>query len=255
MVVTARRGEDDDDTDDVLDVASGTGEAQRLVPVAVARAEAAWLAGRPADIVAEIDHAWPAAVAEAQPVVPRGAVVVADGRRRATRESSTPLAHPFALLCAGEWDAAARVWDELGCPFWTATALARMPDLAPARRALSLVRPSRARAFEHALIRDRAAAGLPIPRGPRRAHRNLPHHLTTRELEVLRLVADGMSNAEVGATLFLSEKTVGHHVSAVLRKLGEPTRSPRSGDRIARGHRRSKIGNLPDVTRRRRRFT
>ena len=190
----------------------------------MARAEAAWLAGRPADIVAEIDHAWQAAVAERNPwyLGELSWWLTVAGE---PRESSTPLAHPFALLCAGEWDAAARVWDELGCPFWTATALARMPDLAPARRALSLVRPSRARAFEHALIRDRAAAGLPIPRGPRRAHQNLPHQLTTRELEVLRLVADGMSNAEVGATLFLSEKTVGHHVSAVLRKLGEPTRS------------------------------
>ena len=52
----------------------------------------------------------------------------------------------------------------------------------------------------------------------------MPHRLTARELEVLRLLADGMSNAEVGAALFVSEKTAGHHVSAVLRKLGEPTR-------------------------------
>jgi DNA-binding NarL/FixJ family response regulator len=42
---------------------------------------------------------------------------------------------------------------------------------------------------------------------------------------VLHLLADGLSNAELASTLFLSEKTVGHHVSAVLRKLGEPTRS------------------------------
>jgi DNA-binding NarL/FixJ family response regulator len=42
---------------------------------------------------------------------------------------------------------------------------------------------------------------------------------------VLALLVQGLSNAEVADRLFLSEKTVGHHVSAVLRKLGEPTRS------------------------------
>lgn len=44
--------------------------------------------------------------------------------------------------------------------------------------------------------------------------------LSERELEVLALVADGRSNAEIAARLSLSEKTVGHHVSAILSKLG-----------------------------------
>jgi DNA-binding NarL/FixJ family response regulator len=49
--------------------------------------------------------------------------------------------------------------------------------------------------------------------------------LTARELEVVRLLAAGLSNADIAARLFLSEKTVGHHVSAVLHKTGEPTRA------------------------------
>ena len=44
-------------------------------------------------------------------------------------------------------------------------------------------------------------------------------------MDVLRLLVDGLSNADVADHLYLSEKTVGHHVSAVLHKLGEPTRS------------------------------
>ena len=44
-------------------------------------------------------------------------------------------------------------------------------------------------------------------------------------MEVLALVVEGLSNPEIAKRLFLSEKTVGHHVSAVLRKLGEPTRA------------------------------
>ncbi len=162
--VAARRGEACD-LDAVLALAVRTGEAQRLVPVAVARAEVAWLEGRHADIAAEVEHAWAPALAE--------------GNRWYLGELSwwlavagSPhavggdLARPFALLVAGEWDEAARVWDELDCPFWTATALSRLPDLAPSRRALTLVATAGASAFEHALLRDRAAAGLAVPRGP-----------------------------------------------------------------------------------------
>jgi DNA-binding NarL/FixJ family response regulator len=71
----------------------------------------------------------------------------------------------------------------------------------------------------------RHARGLTVPRGPRPASRANPAGLTAREVEVLGLLADGLSYAEVAERLILSEKTVGHHVSAVLRKLGEPTRS------------------------------
>jgi DNA-binding NarL/FixJ family response regulator len=49
--------------------------------------------------------------------------------------------------------------------------------------------------------------------------------MTARELEVLALVAEGLRNAEIAERLFLSEKTVGHHVSAILRKLDVRTRS------------------------------
>ena len=55
--------------------------------------------------------------------------------------------------------------------------------------------------------------------------RENPAGLTTREVEVLELVAQGLRNAEIGERLFVSEKTVGHHVSAILRKLDVRTRS------------------------------
>jgi DNA-binding NarL/FixJ family response regulator len=74
------------------------------------------------------------------------------------------------------------------------------------------------------VLRERRARGLALPRGPRPASRANPAGLTTRELEVLVLLADGLSYADIAERLVLSQKTVGHHVSAVLRKLGEPTR-------------------------------
>ncbi len=64
-----------------------------------------------------------------------------------------------------------------------------------------------------------------IARGPRRSTRRNPAGLTSRELEVLRLVADGLRNAHIAERLVVSSKTVDHHVSAILRKLQVGTRT------------------------------
>ena len=57
-----------------------------------------------------------------------------------------------------------------------------------------------------------------------RLHRQAPpktvETLTTRELEVLRLITQGLSNAEIGQQLFISDATVKTHVTRVLQKLG-----------------------------------
>jgi DNA-binding CsgD family transcriptional regulator len=77
----------------------------------------------------------------------------------------------------------------------------------------------------HAVLRARHARGLTVPRGPRPTSRANPAGLTAREIEVLQLLVDGLSYAEIAGRLILSEKTIGHHISAILRKLGEPTRA------------------------------
>jgi len=63
-----------------------------------------------------------------------------------------------------------------------------------------------------------------IPAGPRTATRAHPHGLTRRECEILDLICAGNTNAQIAAKLFISVKTVDHHVSAVLAKLNAPTR-------------------------------
>lgn len=207
-----------------LALAKQTGEAQRLTPVAVALAEAAWLDGDTPGIVTAVDHAWEAAVA-----YPNGWdlgelswwLSVA-GERRAV---PTALATPFALMLDGAWRAAADEWQALRSPLWAAIALANAADLDDGRRAIELVDGMALPAINAAILRDRHARGLPVPRGPRAASRANAWGLTAREVEILGLLADGLSNAELARRLFLSEKTVGHHVSSILRKSGEPTRS------------------------------
>jgi len=63
-----------------------------------------------------------------------------------------------------------------------------------------------------------------LPRGPRGATRDNPAGLTNREFEVLQLLAQGLRNAEIAQRLVVTPKTVGHHVSSILRKLGVTNR-------------------------------
>ena len=66
--------------------------------------------------------------------------------------------------------------------------------------------------------------GLRVPKGPREATRANPAGLTARQLEVLALLAEGLTNAEIAERLVVSTRTAEHHVAAVLTKLGAPTR-------------------------------
>jgi DNA-binding CsgD family transcriptional regulator len=204
--------------------ARDTGEAQRLVPVAVAWAELAWLQGRTEDIESEIDLAWAAAVAqpESWELGELSWWLRVGGVRRSV---PLPVAAPFGLMLDGSWDDAARAWSELGIPYWEALSRAQAPGLEDARRALEILDRLGAVAAREAVVRDRHAAGLPVPRGPRGGADPQRAGLTARELEVLALLADGLSDVAIAEALVLSPKTVGHHVSSVLRKLEAPSRS------------------------------
>jgi DNA-binding CsgD family transcriptional regulator len=115
-------------------------------------------------------------------------------------------------------------WRALDAPY--EAALAALPgDATAAAEAHAALRRIEAHAAASAFARERAAAGLSVPRGPRAATWADPAGLTAREREVLALVAQGRTNRQIAQSLVLSEKTVGHHVSSLLRKLGARTRT------------------------------
>jgi DNA-binding NarL/FixJ family response regulator len=66
---------------------------------------------------------------------------------------------------------------------------------------------------------------VPAPRGPRAATAAHPAGLTAREAEVLEVLREGLTNAEIAQRLFLSPRTVDHHVSSILAKLGVSSRA------------------------------
>ena len=132
---------------------------------------------------------------------------------------------PYGLSMAGDWSAAAQRWRTIGCPYEAALAAAAADDDETVRRALDELRRLGARPVTAILtrrLRERGVRGL--PRGPRAQTSENPSGLTARELEVLALLGQGLRNADIARRLVVSPKTVDHHVSAVLRKMGVRTR-------------------------------
>ncbi|HXV93529.1 MAG TPA: LuxR C-terminal-related transcriptional regulator, partial [Pseudonocardia sp.] len=132
---------------------------------------------------------------------------------------------PCALRRAGRWRAAAEVWERLGYPYERAQALADADEPEALLTALEIcgglgAEPLAARVR----ARLRALGVQKVPRGPQPSTRANPAGLTARQLDVLALLAKGLTDAEIAARLVLSVRTVNHHVAAVLDKLGVDNR-------------------------------
>jgi DNA-binding CsgD family transcriptional regulator len=210
--------------DEAMTLAEGTGEPLQIAPVRLTRAEAYWLEGRMAEAARE---------AELADDVPdpgdpwlSGALAAWLRRTGSSRRPRAELAEPYQLLLNGNWEKAARLWTDLGCPYEAALVRLDAAEEGALREALSTFTELGASAVAR-LTRQRlrALGARSIPAGPRSATRGDPLGLTRREREVLAEICAGQTNAAIATKLFISAKTVDHHVSAVLAKLGAPNRN------------------------------
>ena len=206
--------------------ADGTGEPQSIVPVRLARAEAYWLEGDGPPTPRARPN-WPPTMA-ADPTTPGlaarwrpgCAAPVPPGGRAAE------LAEPYQQQLNGHWEKAAQLWTDLGCPYEAALVRLDAAEEGALREALSTFTELGASAAARLTRQRLRALGVrSIPAGPRSATRGDPLGLTRREREVLEEICAGQTNAAIAAKLFISAKTVDHHVSAVLAKLGAPNRN------------------------------
>lgn len=229
--IRARRG--DPDAWGPLDEALATANAaenQELGPLIEARVETAWLEGSVERARTE------AKVGIGLPVFGHGAPWPWAGmafwawKAGALGEFPEQLEATHFAHSQGRHREAAAVWHGIGRPYQQALALADSSDEADLREALEIFLQLGATPMARILtgtLRDLGATQ--IPRGPRRDTQRHPAGLTNRESEVLSLVGEGLTNAEIAARLVLSTKTVDHHVSAVLRKLGAKNRAAAAG--------------------------
>ncbi len=214
--------------DEALALADATGQLMRLGPAQAARAEASLLKG-------DLDQARSEALAVRDLAFARGTrwqrgeiawLLWQAGDRDVPRSD---LAEPYALLIAGDFAGAAAAWQALGYPYEVACALAESDDPALVRQAVATFERLGAKpALGRAVRRLRALGVRDIPavrRGPTTTTRANPAGLTRRESEVLALVGSGLRTAEIADRLFLTPKTVSHHLSAIYAKLGVASRT------------------------------
>jgi DNA-binding NarL/FixJ family response regulator len=116
-------------------------------------------------------------------------------------------------------------WTSIGMPYHAAMALLDSDEEIDLREARALFERLGAAVLVDRCDQRLRSIGAKVPRGARASTRANVGGLTDREVEVLDLLDEGLRNAEIAARLHLSEKTVGHHVSAILAKLGASSRT------------------------------
>jgi DNA-binding CsgD family transcriptional regulator len=224
---------------EAIELSKQMGSLHRVGLVRAARAEAAWLNGDRAATLEEANAAFDLAVSKQHPWFTGE---LAYWRWRCGDQFELPdwIARPFALQIYGDWEGAAAEWERLGCPYEQARSLAD-GDSDAQLIALEVfeglgARPEADRLRE--VLRRKGVGSF--PRRPRISTQDNPFGLTNRQVEILALLTEHLTNAEIAARLHISAKTVDHHISAVLSRLEVDSRLEAAA--LARQH--TELGSI-----------
>jgi DNA-binding CsgD family transcriptional regulator len=223
--IRARRGDPHaiEALDEALETVLPYDEAQMIAPTYLARAEAKCLAGERAAAAADVE-ACLAYLPYLDTVVLRELSLMA---RRAGVDwlPDDRSDEVVGYIATRDHRALHRYWADRGCRYEAADALADSEDPGDLRQALDELTELGARPRANQVARRLRELGVrEVPRGPRASTRSNAAGLTTRELQVASLLAEGLTNAEIAERLVVSQKTVDHHASAVLTKLAVSSR-------------------------------
>ena len=146
-------------------------------------------------------------------------------------EAPEGIPEPYRLVIEGEPLKAAAIWQAKGVPYERGLALMH-GDPASRLEALEIFETLGATAVAAKLRKALRDEGVAVPRGKGRETRGHAAGLTARQAEVLQLLDEDLTNAEIADRLFVSPRTIENHVSAVLNKLDASTRE----EAVSRAH-------------------
>jgi DNA-binding CsgD family transcriptional regulator len=219
--------------DEALERSLHINNLQRLGVVYIARAEMAWMAGDEAGARREASAIYEITIENRQPGF---AAELTYWRWRAGEDVQTYewMVQPFVLEIEGDWRGAAAAWEALGCPYEQARALAEGDQDAQLLALTNFEQLGAQPMVAYVREKLRQQGLQTIPRGPRSSTRENPFQLTNRQLEILALLTENLTNAQIASRLHISPKTVDHHVSAILSRLDVASREEAAA--LAREH-------------------
>ncbi|MBK8902912.1 MAG: AAA family ATPase [Anaerolineaceae bacterium] len=224
--VFARRGEIEKARlllDEALIQSERVGNQQRIGIYYCAAAEVAWLSGDQTSLQDLLTDFYQVTVKNKQPGF-AAELAYWHWCSGTAVETFDWMVRPFIQEIHGQWREAAAAWAGMGCPYEQARALSQ-GDSEAQKQALALFEQLGARPMAERVRQALRDAGVEaIPRGPRSTTKENPFQLTNRQMQILALLTEELTNAEIAARLHISPKTVDHHVSAVLGKLNVASR-------------------------------
>lgn len=213
-----------EDFDRAAELARQLGDARHMATVDAALVEAAWLKE-------DDTRAGVMALSGLERALASGNLSAASAlalwahRAGQTRCHYSWVVEPHALEIAGNCTGAAEMWDEDDVPLESMRARSASTDESDLRSVHADFGRIGAHPDALRVARRLRALGFgQVPRGPRPSTRATYGSLTRREVEILSVLSTGASNREIAQQFFLSPKTVDHHVSAILGKLGVTNR-------------------------------
>ena len=211
-----------------------TMELQRIIPSMVALLEYEWLTG---NLIIDRNEIEQTSVLMQQTGIEFEKNEFAFWMKKAGRHfiAGKITAELYDTSNAAKTLKAASFWENAGCLYEQALLLFEGNEN-DKRKAIIIMQDLNANAVYEKMKKEMKNSGIKnIPRGIRKSTRSNAAFLTFREMDVLRLLKEDMQNKEIAAQLYISAKTVDHHISSILSKLDANSRSKAVSEAIRAG--------------------